>query len=113
MGDPFVSKQTLRLVAGGALGTLAISGIGKALMRVRPAVVGLFKEGYAFKEWVAGKVERAREDVEDVVAEAKHAYYKDLEATAGSIRREREILERLEKTVEQRMSRQKPKKEEG
>lgn len=107
----FVSKRTLGLMAAGAVGTLAAGTIGRALKWVRPGVVGVVKEGYAFKEWVAGKLERAKEDVEDIVAEAKHAYYKDLEATAESIKKEREILEKLEKTVEQKMARQK--KEEG
>lgn len=113
MEDYLISKRTLGLIAGGAVSILAASGMGKALTKIRPAVVGVFKEGYAFKEWVAGKLESAREDVEDIVAEAKHAYYKDLEATAGSIKREKEILERLEKTVEQKMAREKSGREGG
>jgi len=107
----FISKKSLKLVASGAIGALAAIGIGKALKKVRPAVVGAVKEGYAFKEWVAEKIERAKEDVEDIVAEAKYAYYKDIEATEEAVKKEKEILEKVEKAVEKKISRKK--KEEG
>lgn len=112
MGDGiFISKKSLWLAAGGALGALAVLGIGKASSKIRPAVVGAVKEGYAFKEWVAGKYERVKEDVEDITAEAKHAYHKDLEATAETVKKEKEILEKVEQAVEKKASRKKAKKE--
>ncbi len=111
MGDGiFISKKSLWLVAGGALGALAAIGIGKASKKLKPAVVGAVKEGYAFKEWAAEKVERVKEDVEDIVAEAKHAYHKDLEASAEAIKKEKKIIEKVEKEVEKRAARKKTKK---
>lgn len=96
----YISKRSLWLIAGSALGALAALGIGKASKKIKPAVVGAVKECYAFKEWVTGKYERAKEDIEDIVAEAKHAYYKDLEVTAEAIKKEKEILEQVEKAIE-------------
>lgn len=112
MGDGiFISKKSLWLVAGGALGTLAAMGIGKASKKIRPTIVGAVKEGYAFKEWAAGKIETVKEDVEDIIAEAKHAYHKDIEATEEAVKKEKEILEKVEKAVEKKAQRKKPKKE--
>ncbi len=112
MGDGiFISRKSLWLAAGGALGALAAIGIGKASKKIRPTIVGAVKEGYAFKEWAAGKIETAKEDVEDIVAEAKHAYHKDIEATEEAIKKEKEILEKVEEVVEQKAQRKKAKKE--
>jgi len=112
MGDGvFISKRSLWLVAGGALGALAALGIGKASKKIKPALVSAAKEGYAFKEWAAGKYERAKEDIEDIAAEAKHAYHKDLEATAEAVKKEKEIIEKVERAVEKKASRKKSKKE--
>jgi|GEM_PF-1176240 len=107
----FISKRSLWLMAGGALGALAALGIGKASKKIKPALVSAAKEGYAFKEWAAGKYERAKEDIEDIAAEAKHAYHKDLEATAEAVKKEKEILEKVERAVEKKASRKKSKKE--
>jgi hypothetical protein len=95
----FISKKTLWLVAGGALGALAAIGLAKGAKKIRPALVGVAKESYAFKEWATGKMETAREDIEDIVAEAKHAYYQDVEATAAAVKREKEILEKVEEEI--------------
>lgn len=107
----YISKKSLWLMAGGALGALAAIGIGKASKKIKPALVGAAKEGYAFKEWAAEKVERVKEDVEDIVAEAKHAYHKDLEATAETVKKEKEILEKVEKAVEKKTAKKRAKKE--
>jgi hypothetical protein len=107
----FISKKSLWLVAGGALGALAAIGIGKASKKFRPAVVGAVKEGYAFKEWTAGKIDRVKEDVEDIVAEAKHAYHKDIEATQESVKKEKEILQKVEEAVEKKATKKRAKKE--
>lgn len=106
-----IKKGNLWLVAGGALGALAAIGIGKASKKIRPGVVGAVKEGYAFKEWLAGKYERTKEDVEDIVEEAKHAYHKDLEATVETVKKEKEILKKVEEAVEKKTSKRKAKKE--
>jgi hypothetical protein len=107
----FISKKSLWLVAGGALGALAAIGIGKASKKIKPAIVGAVKEGYAFKEWAAGKVDSVKEDVEDIVAEAKHAYHKDIEATGEAVKKEKEILEKVEEVVEKKAAKKRAKKE--
>jgi hypothetical protein len=111
MGDGiFISKKSLWLVAGGTLGALAAIGIGKASKKIKPAVVGAVKEGYAFKEWAAAKVEKIKEDVEDIVAEAKHAYHKDIEATEDAIKKEKEILQKAEAVIQKKVAKKKAKK---
>ena len=100
-------KRDLWLVAGGALGALAFLGLSKASEKVRPAAVGVVKEGYAFKEWVAGKAEKIKEDVEDIVAEGVHQYRQDLTASADTVQREKSILEKIEKVVEEKLARMK------
>lgn len=107
----FVSSKSLWLVAAGALGALAAFGIAGAPRKIRPAVVGAAKEGYAFKEWVVAKVETAREDVEDIVAEAKHAYHKDLEATEAAVKKEKELLQKVEDLIAARAAKNKATKE--
>lgn len=108
-----IGKRTLWLMGGGALGALAALSFDKLTGKVRPAAVGVVKEGYAFKEWAVGKFEKAREDVEDIVAEAVYEYQRDLQAGADAIKREKELLEKIEKLVEQRLAKIKPEKKEG
>lgn len=102
-----VGKKDLWMLAGGALGALAFLGLSKASQKVRPAAVGVVKEGYAFKEWVAGKAEKLKEDVEDIVAEGVHQYQEDLNASADAVQREKTILEKIEKVVEEKLARMK------
>jgi len=108
-----IGKKDLWLVAGGALGALALLGLGKASQKVRPAAVSAVREGYAFKEWVAGKAEKLKEDVEDIVAEGVHQYQQDLAATAGTVKKEKDILEKIEKIVEDKLARMKTEQGEG
>jgi len=108
-----LKKRDLWLVAGGALGALAALGLGKMSSKVRPAAVGAVREGYAFKEWLAGKAEKVKEDVEDVVAEGVHQYHSNLSATADSVKREKDILEKIEKLVEDKLAKIKPGQGEG
>lgn len=51
---------------------------------------------------MAGKLEAAKEDIEDVVAEAVFSYQKDVAAAADVAMREKELLARVEKLVEQK-----------
>lgn len=107
----FISKKSLWLMAGGALGAIAAIGLGKASKKIKPAIVGAVKEGYAFKEWAAGKIDRVKEDAEDIVAEAKHAYYKDIESAAEAVKKEKEMLEKVEIVVEKKAAKKRAKKE--
>ena len=112
MGGHFISKRSLWFMAGGALGALAVIGFGKLSKKIKPTAVGVVKEGYAFSEWLMAKCEKAKEDIEDIVAEAKHAHQKDIEKTAETVKKEEELLRRVEEKVEQ-ILRQRSKKEEG
>lgn len=107
-GGIHIGKQDLWMLAGGALGALALLGLGKASQKIRPVAVGAVKEGYAFKEWVTGKAERLKEDVEDIVAEGVHQYRSNLTSTADAVKREKDILEKIEKVVEAKLARMKP-----
>ncbi len=108
-----VKKRDLWLIAGGALGALAALGLGKVSGKARPAAVCAVREGYAFKEWLAGKAEKLKEDVEDIVAEGVHQYQSDLSATADTVKREKEILEKIEKIVEEKLAKMQPGQGEG
>ncbi|GAB64230.1 conserved hypothetical protein [Candidatus Jettenia caeni] len=107
----FISKRSLWLLGSGALGALAVVGFGKFSKKIRPVAVGAVKEGFTFSEWLATKYEKVKEDVEDIVAEAKHEYQKDAELTAHIAKKEEDILRRVEQKVEE-VLRQKLKKEE-
>lgn len=104
MGDLHLGKGDSRLMLGGALGALAVLGAGRLFGKARPAVVGAVKEAYAFKEWAAGKYEKAGEDVEDIVAEAKFAYQRDLEGAAEAVKREKDVLTRIEELLQKKTS---------
>lgn len=110
MGGFFISKRSLWFMAGGALGALAAIGISKLSKKIRPAAVGVTKEGLAFKEWLIANYEKVKEDIEDIVAEAKHAQQKDHEATAGAEKKEEDILRKVERMVEE-ILRQRSKRE--
>ena len=111
MGSRFISKHSLWFMAGGALGALAVIGFGKLSKKIKPTAVGVVKEGYAFSEWLMAKCEKAKEDIEDIVAEAKHAHQKDLEATAETVKKEEDILKKVEQMVEEILRKQSKKEE--
>ena len=113
MAGIHIGKRDLWLLAGGALGALAALGLGKATKKIRPVAVGAVREGYAFKEWLAGKAEKVKEDVEDIMAEGVHQYQQDLSTAADTVKREKEVLEKIEKMVEEKLAKMKPEKEEG
>ena len=106
-----ISKRALWSIAGGALGALALPVLGKVFERARPVVVGVVKESYGFKEWMAGKLERAKEDAQDIMAEAAYQYQQDQNATADSVKREKELFDKIEKIVEARLAQATEKKE--
>lgn len=110
VGGIHIGKKDLWMLAGGALGALALLGLGKASQKIRPVAVGAVKEGYAFKEWVTGKAEKLKEDMEDIVAEGVHEYQKDLTSSADAVKREKGILEKIEKIVEEKLSKFKSEK---
>jgi hypothetical protein len=92
-------RKNLLLLAGGLAGTLLAGGAERAFRKWRPAAVGVLKEGFAFKEYVAGKLVRLKEDAEDIAAEAAYEYQRGVEGTADLAKRERELLARIETIV--------------
>ncbi|KHK01176.1 hypothetical protein [Desulfovibrio sp. TomC] len=66
-------KNGLFLVAGVALGALGAVALGKGKFSVRPAMTDLLSHGMDLKEKTASVLERAKENIEDLMAEAKHA----------------------------------------
>lgn len=96
-----ISNRSLWLLGSGALGALAFLGVGKLSKRIRPVAVGAVKEGIAFSDWIVTKYENVKEDVEDIVAEAKHARQKDLGSKTEMTKKEEEILKRVEQKVEE------------
>lgn len=108
-----MKKRDLWLVAGGALGALAALGLGRISGKVRPAAVGAVREGYAFKEWLAGRAEKVKEDMEDIYAEGVHQYHSGLSATSESVKREKDILAKIERMVEEKLAKMKPEQQGG
>ncbi len=96
-----ISNRSLWLLGSGALGALAFLGAGKLSKKIRPVAVGAVKEGIAFSDWMVTKYERVKEDVEDIVAEARHARQKDLGSKTEMTKKEEEILKRVEQKVEE------------
>lgn len=98
----FYTNPQLWYSLGGAL--LAYTGLnfGKVAEPVKPAMVGVIKEGYIFKNWVSEKVETSKEDLEDIVAEAKYSYEQDLLEASKAIENEKLLLEKVDKVIQKR-----------
>lgn len=111
-GGLYLDNRTLRLMAAGAAGALAAMSLGGVFKVVRPAVVSAVREGYGFAEWLAAKVEKAREDIEDIAAEAVYGHHQERMAEAEVERRERELQEAVERLVEEKLARMKSEREE-
>jgi len=112
MDDFKIGKQNLWFLAGGALGALAALGFGKAKSKIRPAAVGAVREGYAFKEWLSGRAEQFKEDMEDIVAEGIYQYRQDVSDASDKLKREKDILEKVEKIVEAKLAKMRETSEE-
>lgn len=72
-----LTKGAFFFGAGLILGYLGARAIDDPAGKVRGAAVGVISQGMDFKERLMTSVERARENVEDMVAEAKHHGQKD------------------------------------
>lgn len=102
MAGFFLSNRSLWLLGSGALGALAVLGLGKLSKKGRPAAVGVAKEGIAFSDWIVTKYEKMKEDAEDIIAEAKHEHQKDRESKAEIAKKEEDILRSIEEFLKQR-----------
>ncbi len=65
-------KSGLFFAAGVALGALGAVALGKGKFSVRPAMADLLSHGMDLKDKTAAVLERAKENIEDLLAEAKH-----------------------------------------
>lgn len=79
----------------GALGALAALAAASKRTQLRPWLRGLFREAYGFKEWVSLQVEEAREDFEDIAAEARQEYHGGLKRRIDEVERRRAVLKKL------------------
>jgi hypothetical protein len=102
MSGIFCVTRGLLLVAGGALGAVATLGLAK---KVRPAAVGTVREGYALKEWVAGKFGRVKGEIDSLIDDAVREYRTKKEAGANTADVEKELLEKIDKLIQERLSR--------
>jgi hypothetical protein len=66
-------KNGLFLAAGVAIGALGAVALGKGKLSIRPAMADLLSHGMDLKEKTAAVLERAKENIDDLMAEAKHA----------------------------------------
>ena len=98
----FYLKPNFLFSVGGAVFAAAGMNLGKVLSPVKPAVVGGLKESFLFKDWFVGKLETSKEDLEDIVAEAKHLYETELLTTTQAIEREKQLLDRVDEVVKKR-----------
>lgn len=97
-----LGKGNLWFAAGGLLGALLLTGSEKVLRGAKPVAVSLLKEGYSFKEWLATRYDLSREEIEDVLAEARHEYEQQARATDSDSDREDELLARLDAIIQER-----------
>jgi exonuclease VII small subunit len=67
-----VVKNALWILAGVALGATGASLMSRHEMSLRGAVVGTLAQGMSVKDKVVTTLEKAKENVEDIVAEARH-----------------------------------------
>ncbi|EKO40596.1 MAG: hypothetical protein B193_0683 [Solidesulfovibrio magneticus str. Maddingley MBC34] len=66
-------KNGLFLAAGVAIGALGAVALGKGKLSIRPAMTDLLSHGMDLKEKTAAVLERAKENMDDLMVEAKHA----------------------------------------
>jgi len=66
-------KNGLWLLAGVVIGTVGATLLARQDSPLRGAVVGALSQGMAVKDKVVTSLEKAKENVEDLVAEARHA----------------------------------------
>jgi len=68
-----IVKNGLWLLAGVVIGATGASLLARQESSLRGVVVGTIAKGMSMKDKVATSLEKAKENVEDIVAEAKYA----------------------------------------
>lgn len=110
-----IDRQTLNLIGIGALGGLGILLLMKYSQALKPALVGVLKEGYGFKEWLLAHAEGVKADIEDAAAEAKHTHQQEeeLEKFLNFLTTDEEALRRAMELLQKKISGEGPKEGEG
>ncbi len=85
---------TAPLILGALSALAALAAVAKR-SQMRPWLRGAFREAYGFKEWAALHLQEAREDFEDIAAEAKQDYHGDLKRRLDENERQRTLLKKL------------------
>lgn len=102
MSGVFCLTRGLLVAAGGALGAVATLGLAR---KIRPAAVDTVREGYALKEWVSEKFGRVKGDIDSLIDEAVREYRTKKEAGANTADVEKELLEKIDKLIQERLAR--------
>jgi hypothetical protein len=67
------SKGALLFVGGAALGALAVYALTKGSPSFKPLLADVMAGGLNLKDKLLGVVDQAKENIEDIMAEAEHA----------------------------------------
>ena len=67
------SKGALLFVGGAALGALAVYALTKGSPGFKPLLADVMAGGLNLKDKLLGVVDQAKENIEDLMAEAEHA----------------------------------------
>lgn len=98
----FYLKPGFLFSVGGAACAMAGLNLGKVLSPVKPAVIAGLKESYLIKDWLAGRIESSKEDLEDLMAEARHVYEEEIALNSQAIEREKRLLDKVDEVIKKR-----------
>lgn len=79
-------KYGLFFLGGLALGAIGAAAVSKGKLNIKPLAADLISRGLDARDAVMAKVETARENMENLVAEARHAAEQRKEAAAAADR---------------------------
>lgn len=79
----------------GALGALAALAVVAKRTQLRPWIKATLREAHGFKEWASLHAQEAREDFEDIAAEAKEDHKNDLKRRLDENERQHALLKKL------------------
>ena len=100
----FYSNPGFWVTLGGAI--LSYTGLNfkKVTNPLRPYIIEAIKEGYSLKDWLIERYELSKEDAEDLIAEAKHEYEKELLLAEKAIEREKQLLDSIDTAIKKKTS---------
>ncbi len=99
----FLKPGFLFSVGGAALAAAGLN-LNRVMSPVKPALVSGLKEGLLFKDWLAGKLEVSKEDLEDLLAEARFAYDEEVLLNEQTVKREKQLLDKIDDVIKKQPS---------